>query len=131
MQSASFSHHKETHMFDREAAENFARAWVSAWNDRDLDAILAQYADNIVFHSPRIRQVLGKESPSLTGKTALRDYWTHAMDKAGDLFFEIDRILISSDALTLLYTNRRSQNVAETFMFNAEGLVRESVTAYD
>ena len=28
--------------FDRAKAEKFARAWLSAWNDRDIDRILAQ-----------------------------------------------------------------------------------------
>ncbi len=44
--------------------ESFARDWVAAWNDHDLDAVLAHYADGIVFHSPRIAQVMGTGAPA-------------------------------------------------------------------
>ena len=38
----------------RPDADSFAREWVAAWNDHDLDAVLSHYADGVVFHSPRI-----------------------------------------------------------------------------
>lgn len=115
---------------DRAQAETFARNWVAAWNDRDLDAILATFSDDVVFHSPRIAQVLDTDSPVITGKSALRNYWSLALEDAPDLFFDLQDFLVSSDALTLLYTNHRGQNVAETFLFDAEQLVTEAIAAY-
>lgn len=115
---------------DRAKAETFARAWVSAWNDRDIDRILSHYADAVVFHSPRIALVMGNDAASLSGKAALRDYWTAALERSPELYFELENVLTSSDALTLLYTNHREELVAETFVFDKEGEVRESVAAY-
>lgn len=117
-------------MLDTNQADAFARDWVAAWNDRDIDRILSHYADNIVFHSPRIARVMGNGAPSVSGKAALRDYWTAALARASELFFELEAVLTSSDALTLLYTNHREEQVAETFIFGADGEVRESVAAY-
>ncbi len=117
-------------MLDRGQAETFAREWVSAWNDKDLDAILAHYAEDVVFHSPRIAIVLETQSPVIVGKAALRNYWSLSLDHAPDLFFAIESTLVSSDAIVILYTNHRGQSVAETFIFNSEGDVRESVAAY-
>lgn len=118
-------------MLDRNKAETFAHAWVAAWNDRDLDRILSHYSDGVVFHSPRIARVMGNGAASVSGKAALRDYWTEALKHAPELFFELEAVLTSSDALTLLYTNHREERVAETFVFDAHGEVRESVAAYD
>ena len=115
---------------DAEKAQAFAREWVKAWNDHDLEAILSHYAEDVVFHSPRIRMVTGKDVDAVTGKAALRAYWGEALDRSRNLFFEIDQVLPGSDALTILYTNERPQYVAETFVFRADGKVVRSIAAY-
>jgi ketosteroid isomerase-like protein len=117
-------------MIDADAAQTFAREWVKAWNDHDLEAILSHYAEDVVFHSPRIRLVTGKNVVALNGKAALRDYWGRALELARDLYFEVDQVFTGSDALTILYTNHRQQTVAETFIFGADGKVAQSVAAY-
>jgi hypothetical protein len=115
---------------DSEFAIRFSREWVQSWNDHDLDAILAHYAENVVLHSPRIRLVTGRDVDSLAGADEVRAYWSAAMGKLRDLFFEIDQVLVGSDALTIIYTNERSQSVAETFVFNPHGLVTQSIATY-
>jgi len=87
-------------MISPDDAQTFAREWVKAWNDHDLEAILAHYADDVVFHSPRIRIVTGRDVDALNGRAALRDYWGRALDLARDLYFEVDQVFTSSDALT-------------------------------
>lgn len=113
-----------------EFARAFARDWTQAWNDHDLDAILEHYAEDVDFHSPRIRLVLGREADRVVGKAALRVYWSRALEMSRELFFEVETVLAGSDAITIVYTNHRSQTVAETFVFNAEGKVRTSVACY-
>lgn len=117
-------------MIDRTQAETFARDWMAAWNDRDIDRILSHYSDGVVFHSPRIALVMGNNAASVSGKAALRDYWTKALARSPELFFELENVLTGSDAVTLLYTNHREDLVAETFIFDADGEVRESIAAY-
>lgn len=117
-------------MIDSDFAQRFAREWVQAWNDHDLEAILSHYAEDVVFHSPRIRLVTGRDIDSVSGKGGLRDYWGAALSQSRDLFFEIDQVFAGSDALTILYTNHRQQSVAETFVFGAGGKVTVSVAAY-
>lgn len=117
-------------MISPDDAQTFAREWVKAWNDHDLEAILAHYAEDVVFHSPRIRIVTGRNVDALNGKAALRDYWGKALDLARDLYFEVDQVFASSDALTILYTNHRQQQVTETFVLGADGRVVRSVAAY-
>lgn len=115
---------------DADAAQTFARDWVKAWNDHDLEAILSHYAEDVVFHSPRVRLVTGRDVDFVTGKAELRAYWSTALDRLRNLFFEIEQVLPGSNALTILYTNERSQQVAETFIFNPAGKVERSIAAY-
>ena len=117
-------------MMSREQAERFAGEWVEAWNSRDLDAVLAHYADDIIFHSPRIALVTGESRHSVEGKEALRRYWSQAIEKAPDLRFSIEEVLLGSDALTILFQNHRQQRVAETFIFDQSGSVTRSVATY-
>jgi len=117
-------------MIDAEFVQAFARDWVKAWNDYDIEAILSHYAEDVVFHSPRIRVVTGRDADAVHGKTELRDYWGRALDKQRNLYFEVEQILPGSDALTILYTNERAQYVAETFVFGAAGKVVRAIAAY-
>jgi len=115
---------------DRTEAESFARAWVDAWNDRDIAAILAHYDDDIIFHSPGIALVTGKQVAAVTGKVELRTYWTAALERAPKLYFALDQVFIGSDTVTLLYTNHRDQAVTETFVFGEGGKIVQAFAAY-
>lgn len=115
----------------KQDAKAFARSWLAAWNDRDLDAILEHYDEDIVFHSPRIADVMGGQALSVEGKPALRKYWTAALERAPKLYFELDHVFTGSKALTLLYTNHRDQRVTETFVFGETGKVVLAMAAYE
>ncbi len=117
-------------MIDADFATGFTRDWVQAWNDHELERILSHYAEDVVFHSPRIRVVTGRDVDAIAGKSELRRYWGKALEMLRDLYFEVDQVMTGSDALTILYTNERSQSVAETFVFGADGKVVISIATY-
>jgi ketosteroid isomerase-like protein len=117
-------------MIDRALADRFAKEWIAVWNAHDLDAILRHYADNVVFHSPRIALVMGEAIDIVTGKPALPHYWGKALASAKDQHFTFERLYVGSDSLTIAYRNHRGQHAAETFVFDAAGLVAESIAAY-
>lgn len=115
---------------DETRAHDFAREWIAAWNARDLDAVLAHYDDAVVFHSPRVRVVTGRDVDLVRGKAELRAYWSRSLSLAPALRFTLEAVLVGSDALTIVYTNHRAQRAAETFVFGADGRVTESVATY-
>ncbi len=117
-------------MIERKWAEHFAAEWIAVWNSHDLEAILGHYAEDIVFRSPRIAAVMGEKIDFVTGRDALARYWGKALANTKDLRFELDRVYVGSDSLTIAYRNHRGQSAAETFVFNAEGLVVESIATY-
>lgn len=114
----------------RTDAERFARAWVAAWNDRDIEAVLEHYDEKITFHSPGIAVVTGKQVASVSGKPDLRAYWEDAIERAPKLYFALDQVFTGSDTVTLLYTNHRDQSVTETFIFGDNGKVVRAMAAY-
>ena len=118
-------------MIDRPWAERFASEWIDAWNRYDLNAILRHYAEDIVFHSPRIAVVMGEPVAFVSGKTDLARYWGKALSQQGkDLRFHLERVYVGSDSLSISYRNQRGQNVVETFIFDAQDLVTASIATY-
>ncbi len=66
----------------------FAEAWVSAWNRRDVDAVLSHYADEAEFVSPVARNVVGR--PVLRSKKELEQYWRATLERIPSLEFKLD-----------------------------------------
>ena len=65
------------------------RDWIAAWNSRDLERILALYADECEMTSDKI-QALGFDSRgTLRGKAKLREYWGKALQLVPNLRFDI------------------------------------------
>lgn len=110
-------------------AQQFAHDWLNAWNRHDLEAILSHYADDIVFASPYVIQLADESSGVLHGKAALKNYWYKGLQSIPDLHFELLDLLIGVDSLTLYYQGHNGK-VAETFVFNASGLVQQAMACY-
>ncbi len=66
-------------------SDEFARWWVRPWSNRDVDAIVACFADNARFVSPRAAEVTG--NPVVVGRQALRDYWQRAVASIKSIAF--------------------------------------------
>lgn len=116
---------------ERPFAERFAKEWIDAWNHHDLDRILAHYADDFEFRSPRIVELMNEPSGTLTGKHAIRPYWAKALSQQPDLKFELHTVLCGIDSIVIYYKNSRGRMAAERFEFNEEGLVFRSAAHYD
>jgi hypothetical protein len=65
-----------------DAMMRFADAWIAAWNRRDVEAVLAHYAEDARFVSPVARAVVGRAV--LCNKQELAGYWRGAV-RRGDL----------------------------------------------
>jgi steroid delta-isomerase len=71
-----------------DAMMRFAEAWVAAWNRRDVEAVLAHYAEEAQFVSPVARSVVGRAV--LRNKQELADYWRSALARIATLAFTLD-----------------------------------------
>jgi ketosteroid isomerase-like protein len=95
----------------------FADDWIRAWNNRDVEAVLAHYADDVVFTSPTARRVVPESGGTIHGKQALRDYWTRALRGNPGLHFELAGVYQGVDTLVLHYRNQLGAFVNEVLTF--------------
>jgi ketosteroid isomerase-like protein len=73
-----------------------ARAWIAAWNARDLQAVLDAYADDACFRSPVARAVTG--SSFLQGKAAMKAYWRTGLARLPNLRFTLTSVICDVEA---------------------------------
>jgi ketosteroid isomerase-like protein len=105
-------------------ARAFAKAWEAAWNAHDLEAVLALFAEGVVFTSPLAKSLAGHEDGIVRGKAALRAYWAVGLAKLPDLHFEVTSVSEGVDLLAIGFRNERGVDRLEILKF-ADGLVVE------
>jgi hypothetical protein len=100
----------------------WAQQWIEEWNRRDVEAVLAHFADDVEFCSPLVVSVTGEASGVVRGRDALRDYWTKALAERPDLHFDLDDVNVGVDAIVIHYRNR-GRRASEVAVFGADGRV--------
>lgn len=105
-------------------AEGFGRRWVDAWNRRDLEAVLAMFADDVIFRSPKAHAITG--SAKVFGKPALRAYWSTSLAAISTLSFTFEAVLwdVERQTLAIRYLaslNGTIKHAVEIFEFDPAG----------
>jgi hypothetical protein len=118
-------------MIDTEFAKKFARDWISAWNNHDLERILVHYSDDFEMSSPNIIRIANEPSGKLIGKAAVSEYWRKALDLIPDLRFELVSILVGIDSITLHYQSVHGRPAAEVFHFGPDRKVIKAFAHYE
>lgn len=112
-----------------EAAWTFASNWEQQWNAHDLDALLAHFAEEVVFSSPVAERIVPGSGGVVRGKTALRAYWAEGLRLIPDLHFVVLDVFVGVDVLVLSYRNQLGNRVSEVLCF-ADSLVVEGHGTY-
>lgn len=73
-----------------------ARRWLGRFNARDLDGLLALYADDAVHVSPKLRERQPETKGEIRGKNALRAWWADAMQRLPGLRYEEQHLTAST-----------------------------------
>ncbi|WP_262386497.1 hypothetical protein ROLI_026260 [Roseobacter fucihabitans] len=106
----------------------FARQWEAGWNSHDLDRILSHYHADILFHSRKAQALTGKGV--IKGREALRAYWTAALEAQPQLAFRIQDVFAGYNMTVISYLNHRDVLAAETFYFDADGIVTQAAACH-
>ena len=86
-----------------------AAEWEAAWNAHDMDAVVAHYADAVVFRSRKAVPLTG--TAEIGGKAALRAYWSEALRRRPDLRFTVEDVFEGPDMLAIACHNHRDVHV--------------------
>jgi 8-oxo-dGTP diphosphatase len=100
-----------------------ARRWLHAFNTRDLDGLLALYAEDAVHTSPKLRDRRPETNGEVRGKAALRDWWADSMTRLPGLHYAEQTLTASGDRVFMEYLR--------TNPGDADLLVAESLVARD
>jgi ketosteroid isomerase-like protein len=110
-------------------AQTKAQNWVDAWNNRDLDAVMTHYADDVSVCSPLVKRRLNNSDGWLHGKSALRDYFAVGMGNP-DLQFTLKSVHVGVQSMSMVYARENGIQVVDTMELNAHGLTTRMVACY-
>jgi ketosteroid isomerase-like protein len=108
---------------NHEAAVAFAERWVKDWNDHDIEAVLAHFADDAVFTSPLAARLFPESGGVLRGKDALRRYWAEGIRLGPGLHFELAGVYAGTDTIVIRFRTEQGADRCEVLTFEG-GLVR-------
>lgn len=91
---------------------------INAWNERDVEAVLAHYADDVVFTSPTALRVVPRSGGTIRGKQLLDACAT----RNADLQLQLLAVYAGIDTIALHHRNQLGGLVNEVLTFQ-EGLV--------
>jgi hypothetical protein len=108
----------------------FASRWIAAWNSHNLDAILSHYREDVLLTSPVAAKLLGNASGTVSGKSALRDYFARGLEAYPDLHFELLDVMCGLSSIVLCYINQKGTKTAEFMELDSDGKVMRVVANY-
>lgn len=109
-----------------QSARAFVERWISAWNRKDVESVLADFSDDVIFTSPRAKSVVG--SPRVVGKSHLREYWTRSLSRIQSLRFTLDHVLCDGNRVAVVYIaeiDGKCIRAVEFLTFGPDGLIRD------
>jgi hypothetical protein len=109
---------------------DLARRWLSCFETKDVEALVALYAENARHHSPKLRLHRPETHGWIQGRPALRDWWTDAFRRIPALRYEERSITAHPGRVVLEYLRKapgeQDLPVAEIFEVDENGLITES-----
>jgi ketosteroid isomerase-like protein len=108
-----------------------AREWLRAFNARELDALLALYAEDAVHTSPKLRVKKPETLGQVRGRTDLRAWWQDSFERLPGLRYEALTITADRERVWMEYLRRApgelDMTVAEVLDVNAGRIVASRV----
>ncbi|AOS94259.1 nuclear transport factor 2 family protein [Mycobacterium intracellulare] len=104
-------------------ADAFSKRWAQHWNAHDVDAVLDDFHDDVVFTSPVAAKLLPETQGVVRGKAALRRYWIAALERIPDLRFTVEGVYQGVNTIVIAYRNQNDDLVNEVLIFDGDAIV--------
>jgi hypothetical protein len=110
--------------------------WTNAWNNKDLKTVLAMFADNIQFSSPKIKILLPElNSEKIDNKKDLERYWSMELEKFDTIHFTPKEYFLKGKTFVLEYIatfDGKTKFLAlEESEFNDDNLIYKALAFYE
>ncbi len=77
--------------------------WFDAFNEHDIEKLLALYDDEAVHYSPKLKIHQPASLGLIEGKPALRAWWTDAFDRLPNLHYKVLQLTAEDDRVFMEY----------------------------
>ena len=108
---------------------DIAKLWLKAFNEHNLENLLALYSDNAEHFSPKLKIRKPKTNGLIKGKTAMRTWWKDAFERLPTLTYKELSITANDERVFMEYTRivsgEENMNVAEVLEIK-NGLIAAS-----
>ena len=111
-------------MITEQEAEKFAIDWIAAWNDHDLNRVMAHYKDDVEYFSMFVAKLTNDSSGRIKGKENVREYLSKGLVAYPELKFKFINVFVGVSSITLLYESVNNLIAAEVFELDSQGLVK-------
>ena len=101
----------------------FSEQWVGAWNAHDVELVLENFHNDVVFTSPVAAKLLPDTAGVVRGKRALRHYWTLALQRIPNLRFVVENVYQGIDTIAIAYRNQDDALVCEVLRFSGDVVI--------
>jgi len=88
------------------STHQIASAWFAAFNEHDLEKLLALYDDDAQHYSPKLKVRQPATNGYIQGKTALRSWWQDAFDRLPSLRYDVLSITTNDERVFMEYIRR-------------------------
>jgi len=112
-------------------ATQFASEWINAWNSHEVNRILSLYSQKIEYHSVFIEQMMMDKEGKIDNKSDLRIYFSLALSKYPNLYFQLFDVLTGIDSIIILYRSVDQQIAAEYMQLDEKGKIKFVRAHYD
>jgi hypothetical protein len=85
------------------ALEDIARKWFAAFNEQNIEKLLALYHENAEHYSPKLKLRQPETKGLIKGKTAMRAWWQDAFTRLPSLRYKIIRFTPHDDRVFMEY----------------------------
>ncbi len=83
--------------------KKIALQWFAAFNAKNMEHLLALYADDAEHYSPKLKIRLPETLGLIKGKSALRIWWQDAFDRLPSLKYEVIKLTADEDQVFMEY----------------------------
>jgi SnoaL-like domain len=86
--------------------EQIALQWFAAFNEHNLEKLLAIYDDNAKHYSPKLKLRQPETEGWIVGKDALRTWWQDAFERLPTLHYKLKKLTANNERAFMEYTRQ-------------------------
>lgn len=86
-----------------EKLQSIAFKWFDAFNNHNLEQLLALYDDEAEHFSPKLKISKPETKGLVTGKEALKNWWHDAFDRLPSLHYKVTSLTANADRVFMEY----------------------------